>query len=93
MDKLKSLIAILKEVSQYDASLRKDAAAIVRLLNKFHKDVSALAKFDREINGFLEKAQRSQTHDMFPKTFYVRLVGSVLEFDRECDQLKANISV
>jgi len=92
MEKLNELVKFLKEMSGYDVSLKKDCQALIRLLGKFHDDSRASLKFFEKVDVLVAKAQLSQAAGKFPKNFFVRFFGSVLEFERECATLADLIS-
>lgn len=92
MEKLNALVSFLKEASNYDDTLKKDGQALVRILNKLHTDKSALKSFDQKITAYVQKAQCSQVAGKFPKNFFVRLYGSVLEFEHDCSVLTELVS-
>lgn len=83
MDKMKSLASILREVKSYHPDLGKVALSLANKLVKVYEAENTYARIQKPLNEFLLNAQKYEQTVGFPKNFFVKLYGSVLEFDVE----------
>lgn len=89
MDKLKNLVSMLKEVPAHAPSLKTETTSLVRRLGKIYESERAYENLQKPLNGFLLNAQSCQHKGVFPKNFFVRLYGCVVEFDEEYSKLRS----
>lgn len=88
MEKYNALRDILIEILPLDVAHRSIIVMLQRDLSQLH---SIEGKFDEVILSLWSYALAAQKVQL-PDLVYIRLVGSILEFERECKQLQNHCS-
>lgn len=91
MDKYKCLLGMIKEVPNHAPELKRIASSVATKLGKVYKSDGAYDALQEPLNAFLRSVQIVQHKVGFPKHFFVKLYGSVLEFDKEYSQIRSEL--